>query len=503
MSINMYLGQARQQANSVKNTCHQLTQSYSSLLQSNREFIRAGELSGKAYYSAKEFFSSVIQPLVQGGEVLSDMTATACQKFVDQYESEVDHIDLKSGELERRIQQINRSIQDLEQINNHLPFIPSGADPLKLANRRIIDSLEMTKRDLERKLEKLLVFHTSSPSIFSEVNAFHATLLQGLQQAATSWNASTGTFNIPKGKDLDWTNTVSSKYLDNEMKKVIAKIPEITSSDWETIAQFAKENPDKEIPQDLQDYLKENKDGIISDLKNDALSNFVEQLGLGITRFGGLVTVFEGISGPSAANSFVIVNQNGMGSKILHYGKNISTVGKALGYGFMAAGFGMGMYDDLKNNDKTVGQALSHNTASTGVGLGAGFLGSIGVGLLVSNPGGWAILGGMAVGSASAIVFDLAYQNNFLGLQDGLDWAGNKVDDGLDWAGNKVGEGLDWAGDKVDTGLDWAGDKVDAGLDWAGDKVDEGVNYAKDKVDDVGEALSDIGDAINPMNWAW
>jgi hypothetical protein len=481
MSIDMYLGQARGQAESVKNACNQLTQGYSSLLQSNRAFISSSELSGKSYDSAKKFFSVVIQPLVQGGEVLSDMTAAACQKFVDQYESEVDRIDLKSDELERRIQQLNTAIHNLEQINNNLPPLPSAVDPIKLANRRIIESLVTTKHDLERKLEKLLAFHASSKSIFSEVTSFHATLLHGLQQAAISWNSSTGTFDIPKGKDLEWANTVSKKYLDNEMKKVINKVPHITSKDWETIAQFAKENPDEEIPKNLQDYLIENKDDIISDLRNDAISTFVEQLGLGISRFGGLVTVFEGIKGPAVANSFVIVNPNGAGSTILKYGKNITTAGRVLGVGFIAAGFGIGMYDDLKNNDKTVGQAVSHNAASTGVGVGAGVLGALGVGLLVSNPGGWAILGGMAVGSVSSILFDLAYQNNFLGLQDGLDWAGNKIDDGVDWAGNKI----------------------DDGLDWAGSKVDEGVDYAKQKLDDVGEALSDVGVAINPMNWAW
>lgn len=165
MSIDMYLGQARSQASSVKSACSQLAQGYTSLMQSNQQFMGAGELSSKGYDSAKEFFAAVIQPLVQGAEVGADMTAEACQKFVDQYTSEVDSIDLKSDELERRIQQINTSILNMENINRGLPKLPTGTNPLEQANHRIIESLETTKRDLEKKLEKLMMFNGTSPAI--------------------------------------------------------------------------------------------------------------------------------------------------------------------------------------------------------------------------------------------------------------------------------------------------------------------------------------------------
>lgn len=37
------------------------------------------------------------------------------------------------------------------------------------------------------------------------------------------------------------------------------------------------------------------------------------------------------------------------------------------------------------------------------------------------------------------------HDNNFLGLQDGLDWAGDRLDDGLHWAGDRIGERVDLA----------------------------------------------------------
>lgn len=218
MSIDMYLGQARSQASSVKNVCNELSKGYNSLLKSNQQFIGAVELSSKGYDSAKELFSAVIQPLVQGADVGAEMTAAACQKFVDQYVSEVDSVDLKSDELQSKIQQLNTAIRNIETIDRNLPSLPIGTDSLKQINRRIINSLETTKRDIEKKLEDLMAFNSSSPAIFSEVNAFYSSLSQGLVQVNNSFNPSTGTFTIPKGKALDWTKTVKELYRQKKSK---------------------------------------------------------------------------------------------------------------------------------------------------------------------------------------------------------------------------------------------------------------------------------------------
>ncbi|MBC6296073.1 hypothetical protein HCJ45_02960, partial [Listeria sp. FSL L7-1517] len=310
----------------------------------------------------------------------------------------------------------------------------------------------------------------SSPSIFSEIASLKQAIDQGLAQTKKAWNFSTGTFVVPSATDLAWAKQINEMYTDKKMEAILDKIPELNQEDLASVLEFAKNHPDDEIPDPLINYLKENKDDIISDIKNDALSNFIEQLGVGITRFSGIINVLEGIKGPVGENSFVMINPNGVGTQMMKYGNNIATAGKAFGYGFAVAGFGLGMYDDMNNKGKTVGQAISHNTVSTGIGIGSGILGTVGVGLLVSNPGGWAVLGGMAVGTIVSVGFDYLYDNNILHIQDGLDWAG---------------------------------DKIDSGIDWASDKIDEGVSWTKDRIKDTGQAISHIGESINPMNWAW
>ncbi|WP_077596329.1 hypothetical protein [Oceanobacillus kimchii] len=49
-------------------------------------------------------------------------------------------------------------------------------------------------------------------------------------------------------------------------------------------------------------------------------------------------------------------------------------------------------------------------------------------------------LGTMAIGVGATIAFEFAYEVNFLGLQDGLDWAGQQFDKGWETITNWVGD---------------------------------------------------------------
>ena len=115
------------------------------------------------------------------------------------------------------------------------------------------------------------------------------------------------------------------------------------------------------------------------------------------------------------------------------------------------------------------------NGLSTGIGWGAG-IGTAAIGaFLVSNPVGWVTAGvavaGFAASAIVGLVFETAYENNFLGLQDGLDAAG----DWLDNTGKSVGKA------------------VSKGIDSA-------KNWAKDTADSVGDAISGGISALNPFD---
>ncbi|WP_157065210.1 hypothetical protein [Amphibacillus sediminis] len=96
-----------------------------------------------------------------------------------------------------------------------------------------------------------------------------------------------------------------------------------------------------------------------------------------------------------------------------------------------------------------------HNATSAGVGMAGGAIGTaIAAGFSIT-PVGWTI----GAGLLATWGFNLAYNYNFLGVQDGLDYVGQKLDD--------VG------------------------------------NWVVDSVEGAGQAISKGIDAINPMNWAW
>ncbi|WP_077596332.1 hypothetical protein [Oceanobacillus kimchii] len=128
-------------------------------------------------------------------------------------------------------------------------------------------------------------------------------------------------------------------------------------------------------------------------------------------------------------------------SSLIEKAGKVAEFGKAAGPAFGTIGFGYGMYTDTINNDKSVGEAYAHNMASIMAGVGAGGVATI----LVTSTVGWGAVAIAAAGVGGVMFFEYLYNNNVLGLQSGLDWAGQKFDEGWEivtnWAG-EVGQSL-------------------------------------------------------------
>ncbi len=70
-----------------------MNSNYDALEKAITQFINDDALKGgKAYTSAKQFFSTVLIPLSTSMKTLSDLTKQACDNFVSRYTSEVDSI---------------------------------------------------------------------------------------------------------------------------------------------------------------------------------------------------------------------------------------------------------------------------------------------------------------------------------------------------------------------------------------------------------------------------
>ncbi len=425
-------------------------------------------LKGKRIRQLSNFFSTVLIPLSTSMKTLSDLTKQACDNFVSRYTSEVDSISLKESELEEDIRSLSQQITRYENLNNNLKKHASDNQQAISSNQQIIQTLGQQKHELEEKLRKLREFNQKSPEIFKEVEEFQKIVQQGLTQAQNFWNFSTNQFNIPSGKELDWAKASHEKYLKVAMGKIEHKAEKETlnKADFAVIKAYAKEHPEDDIPKSIMKYINDNKDSIKRDIGLDITSTLLEQGGINASKFGVFINTAGGVKGPAGPNSFVEVKRTS-GNVFIENGSKFAKGGKYLGKGVAGVGFGIGMYDDMANDDKTVGEALSHNALTTGIGTGAGIATSVTIVALASNPVGWAALGGLAVGIIFSNLTDLAYQNNFLGIKDKTDWVGHKIDDGID-------------------------------------AVKKSTEKAVDSFENaVGEATKGISSHINPMKWSW
>ncbi|MGT2763690.1 hypothetical protein ACVRYO_09810, partial [Streptococcus intermedius] len=312
----------------------------------------------------------------------------------------------------------------------------------------------------------------------------------GIGQVQTAFANFNGSFQVPSADQLGWAKTIGVEWKKKEQYEAVVKKAKngekLTNKDVQVVTAYAQKHPDVKVDIDvvkaIKDYVNKVKNRYDKNsTKYDVYANIVEQLGLGVQRLGGLLSVLGGVKGPATVNAqgvstaFVLINKNGVGQALARNGSKIASVGKWGGRALTGIGFGLGMFDDIANNSKSVGQATVHNGLSTGLSWGAG-AGTAAIGaFLVSNPVGWAAAGIAAASFAASYVvnlgFEAAYKSNFLGLQDGLDAAG----DWLDNTGKSVGKA------------------VSKGIDSA-------KNWAKDTADGVGDAISGGISALNPFD---
>ncbi len=195
--------------------CQEQIQCYEELQQAIHNFTEnSTSLTGKAYESAKTYFEAVIYPLAQGGLLLSEAVERAVKKFPDDYRAQVDSGDLKQIELEEQIRQANQLLNQAESIQTTLltTEVQGIMKDFQLhQNQLLIGVYQGVKRELERKLEKLLAFNASSPQIFSEIDTLENAIKQGLAQTKTAWDAKSKVFVIPTKNDLLWADMIQKK----------------------------------------------------------------------------------------------------------------------------------------------------------------------------------------------------------------------------------------------------------------------------------------------------
>ena len=290
MSIDMYVSSSQEQATSVNTMCQKQIQGYQQLQQAINQFVMSSaELQGKTYDSAKQYFSAVLLPLAKGGMLLSEATAKSCQKFPDDYQSQVDSEDLKSSELEEQIKQYQQGIDTANAILQSLSTDPA-LGPLMNAVRKGVNNVkegqEKAKKKLEEKLEKLKAFDASSPSIFSEIATLESAVNAGAKQAGTCWNSSTGMFNVPK--DMPWIREINS-YEERKEIEQLAKQYGLSDELAKDLQTFHKRMDDYAKKNGLTPEEKQHLYAMLIGSLSDAYTNKIWQIA------GGTVSNSEAV----------------------------------------------------------------------------------------------------------------------------------------------------------------------------------------------------------------
>ena len=209
MSINMILGSAQSQTNSIKNLTTSQIGSYQQIQQALSNFMfQTNSLQGAAYDSAKAYCGSVLSPLIDGCILLNKAIEKANEEYINKYTSEVYGDSLKQSDLERLIDETKSQIALNENLLNE-QFEQDPVDLSEVSNlQEKIDSYRKIQRDLEEKLSKLLAFNANSVSIFQEIDVLSHSVAQGIALAQRSWSPTLKTFALPGKNEMGWVGTI-------------------------------------------------------------------------------------------------------------------------------------------------------------------------------------------------------------------------------------------------------------------------------------------------------
>ena len=205
---------------------------------------------------------------------------------------------------------------------------------------------------------------------------------------------------------MEWAKISQQKALEVRMDKINQQAKDdkkLSKNDIFTIIAYQQQKKSNILPKNVQKYMDENANDISKDLTVDGTTTLLEEYGKYLENNPGLT-----------------IN----GKTLKDYGVGIARAGKYGGNVMGGIGFGIGVYSDITQDHKTAGEAVAHNGLTTGVGAGAGLITGTAITILATNPGGWAVLGGIAAGTVATYAVEQAYKHNFLGLkQEQIGWA--------------------------------------------------------------------------------
>ena len=184
--------------------------SYNEAISALSAFDNAGDLQGAAYDSAKSYAENIMVPLLRGVILFSESLGGKAGELPTLYYSQVGGESLDEDILQQQIEAKNTTISTYESILYSL-YNLKDVDPIYKSNVRGVISNATSKRDeLQRKLEKLQSFASSTSGQFSDSESLQTLVFQGFEQVTGDFGKFDGTFKV-EGQ-APWASNINSEW---------------------------------------------------------------------------------------------------------------------------------------------------------------------------------------------------------------------------------------------------------------------------------------------------
>ena len=487
MGIKVDIGSADSQGSTANSVLSSRVNYYNDVISAFDNLITEEELKGEAYDSAKSYAENIMVPLLRGVILFSESLGGKAGELPTLYHSQVGGESLDEEILQQQIEAKNTIISTYESILYSL-YNLKDVDPIYISNVRGIISNATSKRDeLQRKLEKLQSFASSTSGQFSDSESLQTLVFQGFEQVKSDFGKFDGTFKV-EGQ-VSWASNINSEWTKRSevvqnYQNVLDKIKnktELDEKDIAAIAEYGKRYPGKELPENVKDAVRkyverkvnsdinDNKIGELFELIRDTsleeiakdtisklsstdpkLSEYFKYF-ITTDKFGNINMTYSGDS-KGYTDALFKANAANLLKKFTISEINIPITGtnSSVGISGISSVFmGMDFLNNLQNEN--AGRAFTHTVATTAIAtlavdaaattLAAAYYATGSEAILsvaayaATGPIGWAI----GAGIAAATLATLAYNYNFLGIKD----IANEMGDNLNKSISDVGKAFD------------------------------------------------------------
>ena len=262
MGIKVDIGSADSQGSTANSVLSSRVNYYNDVISAFNNLITEEELKGKAYDSAKSYAENIMVPLLRGVILFSESLGGKAGELPTLYRSQVGGESLDEEILQQQIEAKNTIISTYESILYSLSNL-KDVDPIYISNVRGIISNATSKRDeLQRKLEKLQSFASSTSGQFSDSESLQSLVFQGLEQVTGDFGKFDGTFKV-EGQ-APWASNINSEWTKRSevvqnYQNVLDKIKnktELDEKDIKAIQAYQSRYPAKDIPENVKNAIQ-------------------------------------------------------------------------------------------------------------------------------------------------------------------------------------------------------------------------------------------------------